>query len=101
MPTILFGGVGFNEREAVMSHTFGIRVIDENGGPWVDIPVWAKESGIFGESGTEYTNSDGWVEFHNPYWSEGKTVYGLYVYVRGEEFGPFDVHDGDTLSITV
>ena len=84
-----------------MSHVFSVRIVDQNGNPQRGIRVWAKESGIFGESGSEYTDSDGWVEFRNPYWGEERTVYGLYIYVRDKKFGPFTVDGGDTLSVTV
>jgi hypothetical protein len=83
-----------------MAHTFSIRIVDQRGNPRRGVSVWAKEAGLFGESGTEYTDSDGWVKFHNPYWMDEKTVYGLYVYVGGEEFGPFTVENGDTFSLT-
>jgi hypothetical protein len=84
-----------------MGHVFNVRIIDQNGNPQRGVRVWAKESGIFGESGSEYTDSDGWVEFRNAYWGEERTVYGLYIHVRGKEFGPFNIDGGESLSITV
>jgi hypothetical protein len=90
-----------------MSHTFHVRLVDEDGNPKRGMKVWAKESGIFGESGTEYTDDDGWVEFENSLLDEDKIISDVYIYVfegflrESHEFGPFDIEDGDSFSFTI
>jgi len=84
-----------------VAHRFSVRVIDQRGNPYVDVRVYAHQAGLLGEAGSEYTNSDGWVTFENPYWSDEKTAYGVTIYVLGEEFGPFDITGDDSFSVTV
>jgi hypothetical protein len=81
-----------------MAHRFSVRVTDSSGYPVRGQAVWANEVGFSGESATEYTDSEGWVEFANDYLADHKTMY-VEIWVAGEMHGPYEISNGDSFNV--
>ena len=80
------------ERKVTMS--FSVRVVRSDGDPAEDVGVMI-DYGILGGCDEKRTDSDGWVEFHNPDEKSGT------IWVHGEKMGDHSLADGKTYSFTL
>jgi hypothetical protein len=74
---------------------FSVRVMLHDGDPAKDVGVMISYSGILGGTEEKRTDSDGWVQFHNPDESPGT------IWVHGEAMGDHSLADGKTYSFTI
>jgi hypothetical protein len=73
---------------------FSVRVVYSNGRPAEDVGVMI-DYGVLGGYDEKRTDSDGWVEFHNPSEDPGT------IWVHGEKMGEHSLADGKTYSFTI
>ena len=74
--------------------SFSVRVVRSDGDPAEDVGVMI-DYGILGGCDEKRTDSDGWIEFHNPDEKSGT------IWVYGEKMGDHSLADGKTYSFTV
>ncbi|UEM11938.1 hypothetical protein J4G43_047110 [Bradyrhizobium barranii subsp. barranii] len=88
-----------SEDTGLTDHHFTIRVVDGNDNTVSGIKVYVS-SGIFGDSGTGYTDDEGEAHFNFRTLTTTETIF-IEVFADKEEFGQYEVADGDSITVCI